>query len=121
MLLAGKKPVVEFVAPEVGSRTPTQNASMHKWFELVADTLNNAGLDMKRVLKPDVDIPWTKTSVKEFIWRPIQEAMFDKESTTEANKVEYGEIEEVIRRHLAQKHGVSLPPWPTRKEGEQDE
>ena len=76
MLLAGKKPVVEFVAPEVGTRTPTQNASMHKWFELVADTLNNAGLDMKRVLKPDVDIPWTKTSVKEIMFYfafPIRE------------------------------------------------
>jgi len=48
-------------------RTLKQNKSLHKFCELLADELNAAGLDMKTVLKPSVDIPWSKTSVKEFL------------------------------------------------------
>jgi len=64
-------------------RTLKQNKSLHKYCELLADALNDAGLDMKKVLRPTIDIPWTKTSVKEHLWKPIQEAMLSKESTTE--------------------------------------
>src|SRR5699024_6721958 len=92
-------------------RTLTQNAALHKWLELVAETLNDAGLDMRRTLRHDVDIPWTKSSVKEYIWKPVQEALTNKQSTTEANRVEYADVEQVIARHLATK-GVQTPPWP---------
>jgi len=94
-------------------RTLKQNKSLHKFCELLADELNAAGLDMKTVLKPSVDIPWSKTSVKEFLWRPIQEAMLQKESTTELNSAEPSEIHAVLMRHLSEKFGVYVS-WPNR-------
>ena len=56
-------------------RTGQQNRALHKGCELLADALNDAGLDMRVVLKPEINIPWTKTSVKEYIIRPIMRAM----------------------------------------------
>ncbi|MGB0846979.1 MAG: hypothetical protein ACPGSM_09640 [Thiolinea sp.] len=113
MLLRGDKPMVEFVTAE-GSRTMKQNAALHKWLEQVADALNNAGLDMKTVLKPEVDIDWTKESAKEYLWKPLEKVMFGHDSTTQANRVQYGDVEETVRRHLSAKFGVSLPPWPVK-------
>jgi len=42
-------------------RTTKQNSALHKFFELVAETLNSAGLDMRKALRADIDIPWSKT------------------------------------------------------------
>ena len=64
-------------------RTIKQNKSLHLWFRLLSDELNAAGLDMKKVLKPTINIPWTDKNVKEFIWRPIQHSMLIKKSTTD--------------------------------------
>jgi hypothetical protein len=54
-------------------RTNAQNNAIHKYCSLLADTFGMAGLDMKAVLKPEVEIPWTTESVKNHIWRPIQD------------------------------------------------
>ena len=104
------------VGRETGVRTDTQNRSLHKGFELIAKTLNDAGLDMRKVIKPEVDIPFTKESVKEFLWRPIQKAMFSKKSTTELDKVsEIDEVWEVLMRHLGEKHGIEYIEFPNKK------
>lgn len=95
------------------NRTDKQNKSLHKFCQELADELNAAGLDMKTVLKPSVDIPWSKTTVKEFLWRPIQEIMVQKESTTELDTIEPGEIHKVLMRHLSEKFGIYVS-WPSR-------
>ena len=92
-------------------RTGRQNRCLHLFCEQLAVALNDAGWDMKKTLKPGVDIPWTKTSVKEFLWRPIQEAMTGKRSTTEMNTVDPSEIYEVLSRHMGEKLGVHVA-WP---------
>lgn len=103
-------------------RTPTQNSCLHEWLGQVADVLNAAGLDQRVVLKENVEIPWTKESAKNQLWRPIQKAMTGKESTTEGTTTDYPAICETITRHLGQKFGVVLPPWPTRfTQGDIDE
>lgn len=99
------------------ARTLQQNRALHKFFGLLAEELNKAGLDMKVVLKPEVDIPWTAQMVKEFLWRPIQKAYIGKQSTTELEKVkEIDEIYEILNRHLAQKFGefgLENVPFPS--------
>jgi len=90
-------------------RTLAQNKAMHLYFTMLADEFNQAGLDMKRVLKPSVDISWTPESVKEYLWKGVQDAMFQKKSTTELNTDEITKIYEVINRHTAEKHGISIP------------
>lgn len=93
-------------------RTILQNKALHKYFELLANALNDAGLDMKAVLKPDVDIPWTKESVKNHLWRPIQDIMLGKESTTEMSTKDPSEIYHVLDRHISEKFGVHVE-WPS--------
>jgi len=94
-------------------RTIKQNKSLHKYCELLAESLNEAGLDMKKVLKPGIDIPWTKESVKKHLWKPIQEVMLDKESTAEMDTKDPSEIYQVLDRHISEKFGVHIP-WPNR-------
>lgn len=97
-------------------RTLTQNAAMHLFFGWLADALNDAGYDMRRTLRNDIEIPWTPAAVKEHLWRPIQIAMTDKRSTTEITTVEPTEIHAVLSRHLGQKLGIQCPAWPKRSD-----
>lgn len=94
------------------TRTSKQNNALHKFLQDLADTLNEAGLDMKTVLKPEVDIPWSQNSAKEFLWRPIQQVMTGKDSTTEPTTKDYLAIQETLIRHLSSKFGVSVD-WPS--------
>ena len=93
-------------------RTIKQNSALHLWLTRLAAVLNAAGLDMKKVLKPSVDIPWTQDSAKEYLWRPIQIAMSGEVSTATADKDDYLQTYETLNRHLSIKFGVSLE-WPT--------
>lgn len=112
---------VEFTWVEGGQRTMTQNRALHLWFRFLAETLNDAGLDMRTVIREDVDLPWSEHSVKEHIWRPVQKALQGKESTTESDRTEYTEVRDVIARHLGEKFGVQAPEWPKRKDDEVDQ
>ena len=90
-------------------RTLQQNKALHKFFELLANELNEAGLDMRKILKPEIDIPWTTISVKNFLWRPIQEVMLGKHSTTELDKLqEIDKIYETLNRFLGEKWGLHV-------------
>ena len=99
-----------------GQRTLKQNSAMHKYFALLATALNDAGLDMRRLLKAGVDIPWTQNSVKESLWKPIQEVVKGEKSTTKLERKDVSEIYEILTRHLTQKHGINVP-FPQRDYG----
>lgn len=87
-------------------RTEAQNNAMHLWFQQLADALNAAGWDMKKVIH--VDIPWSPYSVKENLWRPVQEALYGKRSTTELATDEVSKIYEVINREIGNRTGVTV-------------
>ena len=53
-------------------RTKAQNKAMHLFFEHTAQALNDAGLDMRAVLRDDVEIEWTQETVKEYLWKSQQ-------------------------------------------------
>ena len=95
-------------------RTLQQNKALHKWLDQLCDVLNESGYDMKAVLKPEVDIPWTRESAKNHLWRPIQEIMIDVESTADCKTVDYKPIYDTLSRHLSGKLGITPPPWPSR-------
>ena len=84
----------------------------------LAEALNAAGLDMRKVLKPSIAIPWNRDSVHDQLWVPIQEALFDKRSTTELEKSEVSEVEKVLVRHLSEKFSLECPEWPHMSEEE---
>jgi len=94
-------------------RTTAQNAALHVFLKLLAESLNDAGLDQRTVLKPSVSIPWTPESAKEQLWRPIQKALYGSTSTTQLEKLEQVDhTHEVLMRHLAEKFGVEFIEFP---------
>ena len=76
---------------ETRQRTEKQNNALWLGLTMLADALNQAGLDMKKVLKENVDIQWTKDSAKEYLFAPIIHAKYGKKSTTELTKEEISE------------------------------
>ena len=91
-------------------RTLKQNAAMHKYFTLVAEALNDKQLTVKTITKADIE--WNPTSVKEMLWRPIQEAVLHKKSTTELKRKEIDDVYDTINRALGEKFGIYVP-FPT--------
>lgn len=95
------------------TRTSPQNRALHLWFQVLAEELNLAGVDMKMLLRDlPVNIPATKTNIKEDIWRPIQLAMFKKKSTTQLDKNEIDKIYDTICRHFGSL-GMEVPRFPS--------
>lgn len=94
---------------KVGTRTSRQNRALHKFLAMLSEALNDAGYDMKRTLKEEAEIPWTAALAKEFLWKPMQEAMLGKESTTALETQEVSQVYETLNRYLANTKGVSVP------------
>ncbi len=95
-------------------RTLTQNNAMHKYCDMVAEALNDGGHDFRKTIKEEIDVPWTGDLVKDYLWRSIQIAITGHDSTTKPETHQYGEIYEVINRHLSSKLGVFVP-WPCKE------
>jgi len=89
-------------------RTTQQNKALHLYFQHLADALSDAGLDMRKTLKPSVEIPWSAKTVKEDIWKPIMQAQLGKRSTTEMESKDIDLVFNTITRHLANRFGLSV-------------
>jgi len=90
-------------------RSLRQNKALHKYFELLAEELNDAGLDMRAVLKEEVAIPWNKNTVKDYLWRSIQRLQLSKESTAELTTAEIDKVFETLNRHVGERFGIHVP------------
>ena len=76
---------------------------------MLAEALNDAGYEMKAVLQvKSVDVPWTKETVKEVLYKPIAAAMLEKDSTTELDTAEISKVWDVLNRHLGENFGVTV-------------
>jgi len=93
---------------EEKQRTLTQNRALHLYFTHLADELNGAGYDIRKTLKPSIDIPWSGKTIKEYLWRPVMEAQLGKKSTTEMTTKDIDKVFDVINRHLGEKFGLSV-------------
>lgn len=89
------------------TRTIQQNRALHKFYDLVSKELNDKGLTVAKTIK--ADIIWSQSSVKEVLWKPIQEAVLKKKSTTELNKDEIDKVYDVINMALGQRFGIHIP------------
>lgn len=94
-------------------RTLQQNKALHKLFEQTAKMLNENGLDMRAVINPEIDILWSAYTVKEHLWRPVQMAYLGKKSTTKLSTADLDKIYDIINKALAERTGLSLPPFPS--------
>lgn len=60
---------------------------------------------------PKVETEWNTELVKEHLWKAVQIPMLNKESTTEAERHEYGLVYEQLNRVLATQFGIHIA-WP---------
>lgn len=95
----------------MSSRTNQQNKALHKYLELVAEELDRNGHSMQDVLShaKNVEIRPTKNALKEVIWRPIQQVMFNKGSTTELSTGEVDRVYEVMNKWLGENFAIHIP------------
>lgn len=92
------------------TRTNTQNNALHLYFALLAEALDEAGYDLRSVIKEGIPIRITPFAVKEYIWRPTQKAMLGKESTTKLTRgQEIDLVYDVINRAVGERFGIHVP------------
>lgn len=103
---------------EEKQRTIQQNRSLHKYAELLATALREAGYeDMRTVIK--VPISPTKGNVKEEMIKPVMNAMFPEiESTAKLTTKQMQDLYEQMNLFTSERLGVSVewpseepPPW----------
>ena len=103
------------VEVKTGKRTSLQNSALHKYFSLLATALNDGGLEIHmEYLGKTIEVPWSGDSVKERLWRPVQEAVIGDKSTTKLDRAQVSECYEVLARHMSEKHFISIP-FPQRE------
>lgn len=94
----------------MAQRTENQNKALHLYFMWLATELNLAGYTVQLVLKQKMDLDWTPEMCKELLWRPAQQAILKKKSTTELDKIQDIDIiYEHLNRHLGEKFGIHIP------------
>lgn len=100
-------------------RTLRQNSAIHAYVSMVAKELENQGQTIQDVVKKVdwCEITPTKQSVKETLWRPIQEATLGKKSTTELETNEVTKVYEIMSMFLAKQFNISIP-FPSQEETE---
>lgn len=86
-------------------RTNKQNRALHKFFILIATELNNLGITFqyKGIKGFEFEIPYTAEIVKNFIWRPIQIALYKFESTTKLTTDKINTIYDIINKYFCEK------------------
>ena len=91
------------------TRSLLQNRALHLYFKFISDELNNLGLEFtyQGLNISNLSTRYTEKIVKDFIWRPIQIALFDVESTTKIDTKQMNEVIDVITKYFAEK-GVKL-------------
>jgi len=92
-------------------RTIEQNNALHLYLEQVAEALNREGHTMQDVVKAikRAEIRPTKEALKEVVWRPLQEIILAKKSTTELTKQEIDPVYEVMNKWLGQNFAIHIP------------
>ena len=95
--------------------TTQQMKALHLWFENVAKTFTDAGLDIKKTLSTKIDHHWTAELVKELMWRPVQQSYLGKKSVKNLKAEEISAIFDIINRHNGENFGI-YEPFPDQQE-----
>lgn len=85
-------------------RTSAQNRALHSGFQEIADRFNEKGYGVEQVLEImnwSLELSWTKTLVKEVLFKQIEKIMFDKTSTADLTTKELQEVWENMSRGIA--------------------
>ena len=90
-------------------RSTQQNKALHVLFQNISFELNRLGHEFtfKGIKGMDIQITYTPEIVKEFIWKPLQNAMLSKSSTTELTTQDIEAIFMILGKWFAE-NGVEI-------------
>ena len=90
---------------KMNTRTTKQNSALHMLFTIISEQLNEMGVEFQYsgISGKSFSTRHTPNLVKEFVWRPLQIALFDIKSTTKINTQQINEIVDVLAKYFAEK------------------
>ncbi len=102
--------VLRLLANLPKKRTAKENSCIHMYFNLCAQELNELGhtFTFEGLKGSNIDLPWTGELFKNTVWRSLQIALTDKESTTECTNADIKLIYEALTKWFNEK-GVYIP------------
>ncbi len=100
--------VIELVARKV-NRTTKQNSALHKYFEFIATELNELGMEFQYqgIKGMNISLRYTPELVKDFIWRPIQIALFEIQSTKDLDTKQMNDIIDILIKYFGER-GIEI-------------
>jgi len=104
------------------TRSDQQRKAIEVFCRQLAWALNDAGMDQRKVfalMRDGVQIPWRQQSVKDSLWRQIQKAVVEKDSSTRLTTSEVDKVYSVLNRWLGQEMGIHVP-FPSAEVGGTD-
>ena len=95
-------------------RTRLQNRALHKYFEIIAEKLNDGGYTQKGLMakfKESFDLPITPELIKG-IFREVGKVLYKKDSTSKLTTKEIQEVYLIVDQRFSEMTGVRSD-WPS--------
>lgn len=91
-------------------RSLSQNKALHLYFTFIADQLNENNLEYewKGIKGMTMSCNYNGQIIKDFLWRPIQQQIFNKDSTTELTTKEINEVIDILTKAFSN-IGITIP------------
>lgn len=103
---------VSITEEKKNTRTTAQNRALHLWFEQIAHTCNDAGIDGHLLFSKTVSFEVNKETIKA-LWHGLQNALYGTGSTTELDRhAQINKLQDHLIRFFAERHELELPPFP---------
>ena len=90
-------------------RSSQENRALHVLFQNIAYELNRLGLEFtfRGIKGMEIETTYTPEIVKEFIWKPLQNALLSKSSTTELTHSDIQMIFDILCKWFAE-NGIEI-------------
>lgn len=95
-------------------RTDPQRKSSHLWFEHIADTFNESGMDLQKVLVKRVPIRWSGHMVKEILFKGLAHTMYGVDSSAKLTKEQHTKVADTLVDLLAHEYQIKVD-YPSRE------
>ncbi len=96
---------------DMPQRTHEQNNALHLYLSQVAEALDREGHTLQDVVKAikRAEIRPTGSALKEVVWRPLQQIIHGKTSTTELTKHDIDPVYEAMNKWLGEQFHIHIP------------
>ena len=90
-------------------RSSQENRALHVLFQNIAYELNRLGLEFtfRGIKGMDIQTTYSPEIVKQFLWKPLQDALLKKSSTTQLTHNDIGLIFEILGKWFAE-NGIEI-------------